>query len=587
MTYPILYESTETKFQTMGLGFLSDCKYCKVTEERNGSYELEMEYPVSGIHFDDIKYRAILFAKPNYNDDKEPFRIYHIKKSSKGTIVVYAHHISYDLNGYPVAPFSATNIQGALSGLIANSMIDCPFSLSTTRSTNANFNVKVPSSIRSWLGGQTGSLLDVYGGEWHFKRYTATLENNRGSDNGVVIRYGKNLVDLTQEENCSNMYTGIICYWINTDGTLVKGNIVNAEGTFDFTKILSVDCSQDFQTAPSVADLDAKASVYIKSHNIGVPEISLTVSYVQHDTADNTDFLTDNEGVYLTTNSGDILISVQKGANTAVNLCDTVTIWFDKYNIKATAECIKTVWNVIQERYDSVDFGDAKSNLASTIAKISEKTNDVVTSSAMDEAVDYATKKITSAKGGHASPHDSDGDGYPDEYVVFDKATLQESSVVGRWNTGGLGFSTTGYDGKYDTAITSDGHINASMMTFGVLIGSLIKAGVIKDSSGINYWDLDKGIFHMGLNEYFTIQEDGSVLIGNSDSSMKLILTSDKISFVDNNVEVAYISNKELHIASSEVFESLSIDNGLDSDGYWQFHMRENGHLSLNYVDKK
>lgn len=90
----------------------------------------------------------------------------------------------------------------------------------------------------------------------------------------------------------------------------------------------------------------------------------------------------------------------------------------------------------------------------------------------------------------------------------------------------------------------------------------------------------------MGLSEYFTVQPDGSVMIGNDTASMKLVMSADKISFYDNGIEVAYITNKEMHIASAEFFTALNIDNGIDSDGYYQFHMRSNGHLSLNYINK-
>jgi phage minor structural protein len=586
MSNPILFNSTETEFQTMGFGFLSDCTRCIVTEERNGSYELEMDYPVTGIHFEDIIQRRLIYAKPNYLDNYQAFRVYHITKSMGGIVTIYAQHISYDMSGYIVAPFSADNISGALSGLISNSLLHCPFSLTTTRSTSAAFKVAVPSSVRSWLGGKEGSLLDVYGGEWHFDMFKASLENNRGADHGVVIRYGKNLIDLKQEENCSNVYTGVIGYWTDPDGNEVHGSIVNASGTYNFTRILSVDFSQEFQSKPTIEELNKKSAAYIADNNIGIPNVDLTVSFVQNDTSDQIIYYTDNEGNFLTDNSGNVFAHTYKGVNTAVNLCDIVTVYFPVYGVNAKAKCIKTVWNVLLDAYDSVELGNASSNLATTIADIKQKTKDIVSTTVMELAINNATKLISGNKGGYIILHDSDSDGYPDELLIMDTPSISTSTKIWRYNKKGFGYSSTGYQGPFNLAITADGAIVADFITAGILNGSVIKAGVIKDSSGVNYWDLDNGIFHMGLSEYFAIQPDGSVLIGNDNASMKLVLSSNRISFFDNGIEVAYISNKQLHIASSEVFESLAIDNGLDSDGYWQFHMRENGHLSLNYIDK-
>lgn len=133
-----------------------------------------------------------------------------------------------------------------------------PFSFWTDKSTSGDFSVEAPSSLRSLLGGTEGSILDVYGGEYEFDRWTVKLWNRRGKDSGVTIRYGKNLTDLQQDENISNVATGIYPYWKGSDGTLVEvpGKVVNAPGTYDFTRIIPVDFTTDFQEQPTSEQLN-------------------------------------------------------------------------------------------------------------------------------------------------------------------------------------------------------------------------------------------------------------------------------------------------------------------------------------------
>ena len=227
-----LHESTETSFTTNGLGTLSDAITCEVTEERNGEFELEIEYPVTGIRYKELQLRRIIMAKPNPYSDPQPFRIYAITKPINGIVTINAEHISYDMSGYPVSAFAADTVQNAFINMKSASAVDCPFSFSTDKTTTANMTVLKPSSMRSLLGGVDGSILDVYGGEYEFDKFNVKLWNKRGADRGVSIRYGKNLTDLKQEENCSSVYTGVYPFWYSEQEGLVQldEKIVKAYG---------------------------------------------------------------------------------------------------------------------------------------------------------------------------------------------------------------------------------------------------------------------------------------------------------------------------------------------------------------------
>ena len=338
---PILFPSTATEFKTQGLGVLTDAISCTVTEERNGAFELTMQYPDTGVHFDEITDRCIIYAIPSPYRAPQTFRIYRITRPMNGVIMVYAQHITYDLSGVPLNPFTAINAPDALSKLSLNAAVNSPFVFWTDKSTVASFSVSTPSSTRSVLGGSSGSILDVYGGEYEWDGFTVRLYGHRGYDNGVVISYGKNLTDIEQDRNISNVATGIYPYWTNAEGALVTCDpkIVNAPGTYDFTRVVPVDFSNDFETQPTQAQLQARVEKYVEDNKIGIPKTSITASFVQLEQ------FPEYEDLAL----------LEK-----CDLCDTVTIRYPQLGVEAKAEIVKIDTDVLLERYNSVEIGDVR-----------------------------------------------------------------------------------------------------------------------------------------------------------------------------------------------------------------------------------
>ena len=495
---PILYNSTETDFTSYGVGALPDAITCFPEENRNGLYEVTMEYPITGIHYADIKLRSIIKASANYIDDPQPFRVYKITKPINGKVTIYARHLSYDLSGVPVQPFTAAGIQSALNGLKANAMTDISrWTFTTSRTTPSNFKVDVPSSVRSWFGGKEGSLLDVYGGEWHYDGYTCSLENSRGTDRGVVIRYGVNLTDLKQEENCADVYTGVLAYWQDTDGNVVQGTIQNAPGTYDFTRIYTLDCSQDYEEAPTAAQLDAKAAAYITNNNIGIPKVNLTLNF-----------------------------AMLEGLLNRVDLCDTVTVVFEKLGVEAKAKCIRVKWNTLLDRYEEVELGDPKSELTEAILRANTEAAAAVktanqTKNILDSEIETAVERVTGNLGGYIVLHDANDDGYPDELLIMNTPDIESATSVWRWNQAGLMWANS-YTGQYSTlAITNDGKISANAITAGILRG----IEIISDD-GTNVVDIVNGkITTTGANGGRTETASYNYRVYNPDGDLMANLT--------------------------------------------------------------
>ena len=473
---PRLYPENETNFESHGLGPLSDALACTVEENRNGAFELSMEYPVTGVLFDELKHGSIIFAPPNDSSEPQPFRVYGKSTPLSGVVTVRAKHISYQLSHIPVSPFTAGSCAAALQGLKTNAVEPCPFDFWTDKETVATFTVKEPASARSLLGGVAGSVLDVYGGEYEFNRYTVKLHKARGTDSGVVIAYGKNLVDIDQEESIENTITGVYPYYKDTDGNVLElpEKVISSASAhnFPYPRTVPLDCSQEWQETPSVEQLRAYASAYVEKEGIGVPAVSLKVSFVP----------------LWQTEEYKAIAPAER-----LNLCDIATVRFEKLGVNARAKVVQTVYDVLAGRYESVTLGEASTNLADTIVAQDKAINAKADTSDLEAAAASASAWITGNKGGYVVLR-RNADGQPYELLIMDKPTIEEATKVWRFNKSGLGYSSTGYNGTYGLAMTQDGQIVADYITTGTLSANLLRAGVLQDKTGkVFKLDLDAG----------------------------------------------------------------------------------------------
>ena len=460
---PVLYKANETKFDSQGVGCLTDCITCYVHEKLNGVYELKFTYPITGVHFSDIKVGAIVDAIPSDGKAVQHFRIETITKPIGGKVTVEATHISYQLSYVPVKPFDAVGVLEALNGLKENSLTINPFSVWTDISNTATkYSQKEPASFRQRLGGVAGSILDCFGGEYEFDNYTVKLYAHRGIDRGVVIEYGKNLTDLEQEESIDKVITGIVPFWKDSNGDKVVSIETPIESEYaskyPFKRTVVKDFSTNFEKEPTVEQLRAYTESYIKNNCVGVPQVSLDVSFVA---------LEDTE-------------EYKSLSRERINLGDTVTVRFSELGVDAKAKVIEYKYDVLAERYDSLKIGSVRSSLASTIQEITKVTSSAVTKPFLDAIIKYQTELIKGGLGGYVVTNYVNG--YPSEIIVGDSPNIEQMVNCIRLNKNGLGISKTGYNGSYRTAITGEG-INADLINFGELDGNLIKAKTLQIGS--------------------------------------------------------------------------------------------------------
>lgn len=516
MNYPRLYPPTAAAWDTNGLGALSDCISCVVEETLNGPFELEMQYRLNGLHYADITLRSIILAKPNPTARPQPFRVYKISRPINGVVTINAQHLSYDLSGIVIEPFNAPSLASALEGMKTNAVTENPFEYETDKTVISDFVVSYPSSARSLVAGQRGSLLDTYGGELEFDRYQVKIWAHRGKDNGVTIRYGKNMTDVSQEEDGSGVYTGVYPYWYSEEeGSADLGSsYVPVEGEFDFTRILLLDLTEEFENKPTAEELTQKAQEYISKHDPGVPTISTTVSWYQ-----SREFVEN------------------------VNLGDVVGVYFSRLGISAKAKIVKTRYNALQNRYESVDIGSVRSSIAGTIVSMDQWVSSVTQYTVTE------TRRITKELEMTA---DSLRSAISDSAQNTTQLIQQSQAII--------------MEALQEYATTGDlEQLRSSMQSRFEILAGQIEASFTSISETVSDLDGETTRQFSEIHSFIRLMAqtstvNGGIVIGESTSQIKLKLENDILYFftgdektVSVNNAIAYFSAGKLYVVQSQI----------------------------------
>lgn len=490
---PILMDSSKTLTalaadQTNGLGALSECTSCVAKEERNGAFTLEVKLPQGAKHFSEVAVGGVIKAKARDTGDPQLFRISKITKPMQGVVTIYANHISYDLNKTSVLPFSTTGIVSSLQMMKTKMQGGDAFTLSTDIvNTSSTFSNKVPQSARALFGGQQGSLLDVFGGEYLFDNLQVSLLANRGNDNGVTLRYGKNITDLSQEENIENTYTAIQPYVVDSNENAVLGDLLTVVQSAE-PKIMNLDLSNKFSgnDTPTVAQINAAAQHYAEANNVGVPKVSIKVSFV---------------ALWQTEEYKDIAPLER------VSLCDTVTVVFEKLGVNAKAKVISTTYDTLRERYTEIEIGDARSTLASTISGISQDNKNAVANASgfLDSTIQQFTSLIANGLGLFIT-REAVGETGGYKYYLHNRPTLADSQYQWTFNSNGFALSRN-YGQTWEAGIDADGNavfnsIAANIINAMEIHGSTIEGSRVYSRLGDFSLDLWAAVYTMYYKNY-------------------------------------------------------------------------------------
>ena len=350
---PILYEKDETLFVSNGLGRLMDCVSAKVSEERNGIYELDIEYPVDGLHYDDIRLGRIIAVEHDDTNDIQPFDIVSYSRPINGVVTFHCQHISYRQSKITASGTNINSLADAFT-MLGNSSPSNPFTYWTDK-VSTGFMASadgVPRSVRSFLGGVEGSILDSYGGEYEWDRFIVKLHSARGIQRDVTIRYGVNLTDYNEEVDYSSSYTACIPFWTGDDGNggtlVVKAPMVDSGAISHDGRVscIPIDLTDKFENQPTTAQLTSMAQSMMASEQSYLPAQTIQVSFIRlQDTNEYS----------------------QYASLMTCRLCDTINVEFPRYNMSGKFKIVKTVYDVLLERFEEMELGTLSTTLSEAL----------------------------------------------------------------------------------------------------------------------------------------------------------------------------------------------------------------------------
>ena len=361
---PVLYKADERSFRTFGLGEISDAYKVTVTRERNGNYDLYIKYPVNG-HFASVfKEEMKIKSDAGKRTKWQTFEINRIVKNSSEHIEIYARHISMrtsDLALKPIVKASKVNAETALRLWKENIVGDDVFDVRSDIQTlgNISWEVDKVGSARKALGGVSGSILDVFGGEYEFDNNLIILHKQMGRKAPTVLEYGRNLLSVEEERLLDGNYTSIYPFARYTPNgeeshevlVTLPEHIIDSPylRLYAQRRISLVDFSSKFDDKhpPTAEKLRSLGQSYIKSNNIGAPKISTEVSYVDlSQTLDYQDF----------------------GVMEEVELCDIIPLYYPQFDITTTTEkVVKVVYDVYTDSNEEITLGTIGQSLSSSM----------------------------------------------------------------------------------------------------------------------------------------------------------------------------------------------------------------------------
>ena len=445
-----IYLQNETDFTKNGLGYLTDVLQAEVVEELNGDYYLTFSYVLNGALSDYLVQENIVSCKVA-NGSYQLFRIKRVIKDYT-KIEVYATHIFYDLLNNMLLNTAPTNLtcQSFGTWLLNNTNFQTDFTYQSDISSTASARYVRRNPIEAIMGDIDNSMLNLFGGDLERDNFTIKQLVQRGSSNGIKLLFGKNITDIKITTDYSSIITRILP--LGFDGLMLPEVYVDAPNIGDYLtpRIAKVEFSNIKYDPESTEDgvytnLDDAYAALRNAANalfesgVNLPQVNVKIDWVELSKTKEYENYQAIETLHL----GDYVTANILG--------------FDY-----TTRVVKITYNPLTNSIDKFEIGTIQRSIGNSINLNTQKVEQINPTSILQSARDSATMQINEALGGYIVKTQTD-------LYIMDTPSTETATRVWRWNLNGLGYSSTGINGTYQTAMTADGKINADMITTGTM----------------------------------------------------------------------------------------------------------------------
>ena len=519
-----IFGITDTEYSSNGDKILQPTK-CKVHKRDNGEYYAEIE--CSPDYSDFIQNGRIVVCPTPTGD--QAFRFLN-PELNKNKIKVKAKHVYYDSENYLIQDSYVVdkNCNQALEHLNAATDNTSPF---TTLSDVTSINSF--RCVRKSLNEAVSTVLERWGGHLVRDNFNIQIRSSIGSDNGVTIRYGKNLKEIQKTEDWNNVVTKLLP--VGKDGLLLDEIYLYSETQYALPYTKTVTFNQDIEQEEEETDeaynyrlqedLRAQATAYLAVNC--VPKINYTVKAHLDDITD---------------------------------VGDTISVIDEGLGINITTHVIAFEYDAILEKFTQVEFGNSKEKLSNLMSSVSSNTDKQITerdqelSVKLSEELSEAADKIWGALGNSYCIYQGD------QILIVDKLPKEEATNVMRINSAGIGFSTSGINGPFTSAWTIDGTLNMQAINVINLVADLIKGGTLKLGSNLNEYGQIQ-IYNEANTLIGKFDKDGVILYGTTGTYLVMNPVVGFAGYDSDGNLTFWVSEDEFHMKKSVIEEEITLCN--------------------------
>lgn len=526
-----LFQSTDTLFSSNGDKIIIPLR-AKVHKEDNGSFYLDLETSLDYVN--DLVEGAIIVAPTPQGE--QAFRINNVIKTRK-KITTKCLHVFYDSVNYLIADSYVVdkNCNAALDHLNSATTPSSPFTTISDVTTINSYRC-----VRKSLYEAINTVIERWGGHLVRNNFNIGIRANIGQDNGVTVRYAKNLKEITCEENWDNVVTQLMP--VGQDGLLLPETYITSEVQYSLPYTKTVSFSQNIDTEEFttdgvldedayqealIGDLREQATEYINTNC--VPQINYTLKA-------NLEKITD--------------------------IGDIVQVIDERLGINMTTNVIAYDYDCILGRYTEVEFGNFTQKLSNLIRNITTAANKEATEQVqnaiitLQDDLQQAQDTIMNVLGSSYCIYDGD------KILIVDSLPKETATNVIMINNGGIGFSQTGINGTFQSAWSIDNVLNMQQINVINLVADLIKGGTLKLGSNLNqngqlevYDEANSLIAELNKNGLTMYGSDGSYIVMNNE-----------VGFagydIDDN-KIYWVDYDEFHMKKSVIEEEITLCNKL------------------------